>query len=146
MRYTITKGNLTLNGLYACSNYLFHELAKDPDWHEGRPEALYEGSDDKTAYAFFGSGNWYMLDFQHVTAIKIPKKVIEVLIDENETQRKAGILLKNLQLIDLMIQHMHSGTWSDGLPVRPFYKDDYCCIEYESGRWWHYDIDNGTWF
>ena len=39
MGYTMKKGNLTLNGLYACSNYLFHELAKDPDWHEGRPEA-----------------------------------------------------------------------------------------------------------
>ena len=49
MRYTITKGNLTLNGLYACSNYLFHELAKNSDWHEGRPEAIYEGRNDKTS-------------------------------------------------------------------------------------------------
>ena len=28
MRYTITKGNLTLNGLYACSNYLFMSWPK----------------------------------------------------------------------------------------------------------------------
>lgn len=146
MNPTIKKGNLTLNGLYACCNYVLHELTKDPNWHEDRPEAIYEDSDDKAAYALFESGNWYMLDFQHVTAVKIPDKVIEALIDENETQRKAAILFKNLKLVDLMIQHMHSGTWSDGLPVKPFFKDGFCCIEYESGRWWHYDIDNGTWF
>ena len=45
----------------------------------------------KQLMLFFESGNWYLLDFQHITAVKIPEKVIEVLVDENETQRKAAI-------------------------------------------------------
>lgn len=36
-------------------------------------------------------------------------------------------------------------NWTDGAPVKAWYDiDGNFCIEYESGRWWHYS--NGEWW
>ena len=35
------------------------------------------------------------------------------------------------------------GEWREGKPVKSWYDDDgNICVEYESGKWWHYkDLD-----
>lgn len=37
-------------------------------------------------------------------------------------------------------EHLHAyNEWTDGEPARVWYDiDGNLCIEYESGRWWHY--------
>jgi len=39
-----------------------------------------------------------------------------------------------------------AGTWDDGQPVKVWHDPDgNICIEYESGKWWHYS-NNGRWW
>lgn len=39
-----------------------------------------------------------------------------------------------------------AGTWDDGQPVKVWYDPDgNLCVEYESGKWWHYS-NNGQWW
>lgn len=35
--------------------------------------------------------------------------------------------------------------WAEGEPVRAWYNtDNTLCIEYESGNWWHYRLNNNN--
>ena len=146
MKYQIKVGNKTINGLRACVTYLLHKVSKSHTWRENCPVVVRKGADDKTAFVQFDSGHWYVFNFEAEMVNRIPDEVIEVLVDENETQKRVAILMKNLHLVALMVKHMHSCDWVDGLPIKPFFKDGFSCIQYESGRWWHYDIDNLNWF
>ena len=39
-----------------------------------------------------------------------------------------------------------AGLWDEGQPVKVWYDPDgNICIEYESGKWWHYS-NNGKWW
>lgn len=39
-----------------------------------------------------------------------------------------------------------AGLWDEGQPVKVWYDPDgNICIEYESGKWWHYS-NNGQWW
>lgn len=42
------------------------------------------------------------------------------------------------------------GEWREGEPVKSWYDDDgNICVEYESGKWWHYkdlDLPFPTWW
>lgn len=42
--------------------------------------------------------------------------------------------------------HEAVGHWREGKAVSMFYQDGLPCVKYESGSWWHYDVDAGVWF
>lgn len=36
--------------------------------------------------------------------------------------------------------------WHEGEPIELFQCNGLPCIRYESGQWWHYDIERREWF
>lgn len=47
-----------------------------------------------------------------------------------------------------LVRHQVSlcDDWHEGEPTRFFIADGFPCVQYESGNWWHYDLERGTWF
>lgn len=62
-------------------------------------------------------------------------------------RKKEKEMLQKDGLQDLMEKHHKAvGEWKEGRAVSAFYQDGFPCVKYESGSWWHYDVDAGTWF
>ena len=49
-------------------------------------------------------------------------------------------------LLALMRKQVSLCDWREGEPTRLFTADGFPCVQYESGNWWHYDVERGTWF
>ncbi len=55
-------------------------------------------------------------------------------------------IIKDDQLLQLVQQHQHCCHWTYGKPIAVFQSDGYPCVRYETGAWWHYDLDSETWW
>lgn len=50
-------------------------------------------------------------------------------------------------LIDVAEIHIKAfGEWKEGKAVKQYMKDGLPCVEYESGQWWHYDVQSKRWY
>lgn len=36
--------------------------------------------------------------------------------------------------------------WPNGRPIEIFYRDNFYCIRWQNGTWFHYDLLRGAWF
>lgn len=159
--YKIRKDNLVRVGITALYNEVVSHLEKDaPLFKEGELDTRLPGPNIKTAYAHFTSDSWYILDFADWNAYQVfPKfshafeqKVTPELFEAFAAWIIIQCTMTPSQpngdgpLTDLMLKHMRTIGWIDGLPTKVFNKRGYPCIQYASGRWWYYDLDSMTWF
>lgn len=49
-------------------------------------------------------------------------------------------------LLALMREQVGKCDWREGEPIEVFEADGLPCVRYESGNWWHYDIEKQEWF
>lgn len=55
--------------------------------------------------------------------------------------------IKDRELKAIVEKHQGTfGEWREGQPVEVFMSDGFPCVKYESGSWWHYDLQKGKWF
>lgn len=61
---------------------------------------------------------------------------------------KGGItmIINDKALAALVAKHRRTCDWREGEPVELFSADGLPCVRYESGAWWHYDLQHGSWF
>lgn len=55
-------------------------------------------------------------------------------------------IIEDNQLLRLVQRHQHCCHWIYGKPVAVFQSDGYPCVRYETGAWWYYDVEYGTWW
>ena len=66
---------------------------------------------------------------------------------KSESMKRKEEVLQEDDLQKVMKKHHDAvGEWKEGRAVSAFYQDGYPCVKYESGNWWHYNTNAGTWF
>lgn len=159
--YVFHKSHGPCVGLSPFYNKLLSCLKEDaPIFTEGDLDDILPGPNLKTAYAHFESDSWYVLDFADWNAYqvfpKLSRSFEQKVTPELFEAFAAWIIIQGTMtpsqpngdgpLTDLMLKHMRTIGWIDGLPTKVFNKRGYPCIQYASGRWWYYDLDSMTWF
>lgn len=68
-------------------------------------------------------------------------------ISKGKEFRIMGIEIKDKDLAALVERHKKQWEhWNEGEPVEVFMADGLPCVRFESGNWWHYNVEKGTWF
>lgn len=49
-------------------------------------------------------------------------------------------------LIDTIKKHQAACTWCEGNIIRIGLRDGYLAVTYESGKWFHYDVQKCCWW
>lgn len=74
--------------------------------------------------------------------------MLNTVIKGTRTIEEYKMVRDAMEGLTKMYSEMHMQAcdeWKDGDPVKTWYDSDgNLCIEYESGRWWHYF--NGEWW
>lgn len=65
-------------------------------------------------------------------------------IEDPEERRQIYELASGLAAV--MKKHEDSCDWKEGKAVEVFEDEGVPCVKYESGNWWHYDIERGRWW